>query len=108
MARRAYGEILAGFMPVDNGATCWITFLVRGFCPCAILPVGLWMSGDTEPFEEILIRSCVGVSFGNTFWCHSLPSGDVDISSDPCARRSMGKGQATDDADIKFLSRQVM
>ena len=40
-----------------------------------------------KPFDKILVWLYAGVDIGDTFWCHSLPGGDVDFSSHLCARR---------------------
>ncbi|RLN00945.1 putative copia-type pol polyprotein [Panicum miliaceum] len=40
-----------------------------------------------KPFEGIFIRHYAGVDIGDTSWCHSLPGGNINISSRPYARR---------------------
>jgi hypothetical protein len=63
-----------------------------------------------KQFEGFVVRHYAGVDIGDTSWCHSLPEGDVNISSHPCTRRRLSEKiwQAANDPHTKFLSRREM
>ena len=54
-------------------------------CRCAMLPAGSWMLVIRETVWENSCPAYAGAGICDTSWCHSLPRGDVNISSYPCA-----------------------
>ena len=54
-------------------------------CRCAMLPAGSWMLVIRETVWENSCPAYAGAGICDTSWCHSLPRGDVNIFSYPCA-----------------------
>jgi hypothetical protein len=57
--------------------------------PMRFLQVRSVIRCNGKPFERIFVQHYVGVDIGDTSCCHSLPGGNVDLSSHPCARRRL-------------------